>query len=261
MIGKYPKGNAFFTTNTCKGVIGIVFFTDYFFCCFNSAAKNICIVVALFILQYPYQSFKTHTCIHMPCRQRLQAAIFFSVELNKYIVPYFYYLRMIFVYQRSSGYQGSFIVGPAIHMYFRARATGTCIAHFPKIVFFITENNPVGMYKFLPLRQCNYGGRNIFFFIPFKYGYIQTVFLNTVYICEQFPTPGNGFGFKIIAKAPVAQHLKHGMMIGINAHFFQVVVFATYPQAFLCIDCSFKRRSFIAQKIIFKLVHPCIGKQ
>jgi hypothetical protein len=52
-------------------------------------------------------------------------------------------------------------------------------------------------------------------------------------ISEQFPAPFNGFVFKIIAKAPVAQHFEHGVMVGVHPHFFQVVVLAAYAQAFL----------------------------
>ena len=43
----------------------------------------------------------------------------------------------------------------------------------------------------------------------------------------------NGFFFEIIAKTPVPQHLKHSVVIGINPHFFQIVVFARNTQAFL----------------------------
>ena len=68
--------------------------------------------------------------------------------------------------------------------------------------------------------------RQTFFIIAFKNGYIQPVFIYFVHFGQQFPAPGDGFFFKIIAKTPVAQHFEHGMMIGINSNFFQVVMFA-----------------------------------
>ncbi len=39
--------------------------------------------------------------------------------------------------------------------------------------------------------------------------------------------------FKIIAEAPVAQHFEHSMVIGINTHFFEIVMFSAYAKAFL----------------------------
>ena len=140
MIGYYPKSYTFFII-TCG-----IFFTHYFFCCLNCSAKYIGIVIAIFLLQYPYQSFKAHTSIYMGRRQRLKAAIFFTIVLYKYIVPYFYYLWMIFIHQIFSGHQCPFCIWPTINMYFCTRATRAGITHFPKIIFFIAIHNFIGRY-------------------------------------------------------------------------------------------------------------------
>jgi hypothetical protein len=51
------------------------------------------------------------------------------------------------------------------------------------------------------------------------------------------------------------------MVIGINAHFFQIVVFTAYAEAFLGIGHTGIRRFFITEKKIFELVHTRIGKE
>jgi len=67
--------------------------------------------------------------------------------LNKYIVPYFNYLWVIFVYKVPSGYFVSFFVASAIYMYFTARATGARFAHFPKIILFVAGQKSNHRYQ------------------------------------------------------------------------------------------------------------------
>ena len=50
---------------------------------------------------------------------------------------------------------------------------------------------------------------------------------------DQFPGPFDGFSFEIIAKAPVAEHFEEGVVIGIEADVFEVVVFAAGADALL----------------------------
>ena len=51
------------------------------------------------------------------------------------------------------------------------------------------------------------------------------------------------------------------MVVGINTYFFQIVVFAAYPKAFLSIGYPRVLGLFIAQKVILKLVHARVSKQ
>ena len=44
-------------------------------------------------------------------------------------------------------------------------------------------------------------------------------------------------------------------LVAVYAYFFQVVMFATYPQAFLCVSNALVLRVSIAEEIIFKLHH------
>ena len=146
---------------------------------------------------------------------------------------------MVIINQISPGSNFSFFIGSAIHMNFCAWPAGTGIAHFPEIVFFISENDFILPNNFFPFCQGNRRWRNTLLSITFKNSYIQPVFRDFKYIGKQFPAPGNGLFFKIISKRPVAQHFKHSVVIGVMPHFFQIVVFSTHSQAFLCIRYSF----------------------
>ena len=72
--------------------------------------------------------------------------------------------------------------------------------------------------------------------------------------------PGDGFLFEIITEAPVAEHLKHGVVVRVAAHLLQVVVFARHAQAFLRVALAAALGFGIAQDDVLKLVHTGIGK-
>ena len=70
--------------------------------------------------------------------------------------------------------------------------------------------------------------RQFLFFIAFEHRHVEAVFGQFVHFGEQFPRPCQGVFFEIIAKRPVAQHFKHGVVVGINTHFFQIIVFSQF---------------------------------
>jgi hypothetical protein len=51
------------------------------------------------------------------------------------------------------------------------------------------------------------------------------------------------------------------MVIGIHTYLFQIIVFATYPKTFLGISHPGIGSWLVAQKIVFELIHACIGKK
>ena len=79
-------------------------------------------------------------------------------------------------------------------------------------------------------------------------------------IYQIFPRPVDRFFFKVIAERPVAQHLEHGVMVGVESHLFEVVVLAADTQTFLRVGDATVFGGRISQDNIFELVHPRIGK-
>src|SRR6185503_8908620 len=128
----------------------------------------------------------------------------------------------------------------------RAWPAGTRFAHLPKVVFFVAEKDMVLGYILLPVVKRLGVYRQAFLFVAAENGYIQAVFVYFINLRQQFPAPGDGFLFKVVAKAPVAQHLEHSMVIGIDTYFLQVVMFAGYPQAALGIGHPGVFRRFLA---------------
>ena len=82
-------------------------------------------------------------------------------------------------------------------------------------------------------------------------------------IDDEFPSPSDGFFFKVITEGPVAQHLEKGMMVGVVTNIFQVIMLTTSADAFLriCGACGRIRRFFGAEEVGHELIHSRIGKQ
>ena len=65
---------------------------------------------------------------------------------------------------------------------------------------------------------------------------------------------------EVVAKRPVAQHLEHGVVVGIVTHFLQVVVLSAYAKAFLRVSNSLYFAGWLPKIISLKLVHSRIGE-
>src|SRR5574344_2085900 len=52
---------------------------------------------------------------------------------------------------------------------------------------------------------------------------------------NKFPGPVNSLFFEIVPKAPIAEHFKKRMMVGVHSYVIEIVVFASGPDAFLSI--------------------------
>ena len=51
---------------------------------------------------------------------------------------------------------------------------------------------------------------------------------------EQFPGPLDRLLLEVIAVGPVAQHLEHGVVVGVVPHLFQIVVLAMVLRVYIC---------------------------
>ena len=92
----------------------------------------------------------------------------------------------------------------------------------------------------------------------FEHCGIEQVLVYLVHFGEKLPGPVYGFYLEVVTKAPVAEHLEHGVMVGIVADLFQVVVFSAHSQALLTVCRPVERGGLVAQEDVFELVHPGI---
>ena len=141
-------------------------------------------------------------------------------------------------------------------MDFRAGAAGAGCPHFPEIVFLITQNNPgfIPQNAFPNVPRFLIEGHTIGF-VALENRHVNTVFGQLENLRQQFPRPFQGFFFEVITKAPVAQHLKHGVVVGVEANVFEVVVFARHAQAFLSVGHAARGGCSVSEEKIFKLRH------
>ena len=106
----------------------------------------------------------------------------------------------------------------AVNMDFRARSAGARLAHFPEIVLFGKTQDLLRIdIRLGPPPLIRFVVRRIHGCPEFRLGQFPD-------LGQQFPGPADGFLFVVIAKRPVPQHLKEGVVVGIAAHFFQIVM-------------------------------------
>ncbi len=150
--------------------------------------------------------------------QRGKGAISPSIVLNKYKVPNLNTLSAVSINQLPF----SISVGCKIDVQLAARTTRPCFAHHPEVVLFITVYDvhariKAGSNKYLsPVIVCFLVKLARITFAGLVNGSVQTIFRETPRVSEQFPSPLNGFFFKVITKGPVAEHLEKSMVIRVH---------------------------------------------
>jgi quinolinate synthase len=121
---------------------------------------------------------------------------------------------------------------------------GPRLAHHPEIVFlapvdnmnsrvepFLFEDGGPQVVGFL----IEIGG---FAFSRFVNGGIKTFLRELPDLGKELPGPFYRFGLEVIAEGPVAEHLKVGVVVGIQTDVLEVVVLSARPNAFLCVGST-----------------------
>ena len=257
MVGNYPNGYICFraTLKTTR-----IFYACLRFDKTDKRRKNIGIIRIFFALNSHTKPLETHTRINMTRRQQLETAIGFTIIHHKDIVPNLNHLGVVLVHQRSPIYLRPFVVGTHIKMDFATWATWPLRTHLPKIIFFIAPKDVATRQMRFPNCRRFVVSRDIFCLVASKNRRIQTVFRQLVNLRQQFPTPSNSRLLKIIAKRPIAQHLKQRMVRTIHTHILEVVVLTRHPQTLLRIGNTRRNRCLIPQKTILKRCHSRVHK-
>ncbi len=140
---------------------------------------------------------------------------------------------MVFVDQLPSGQSGFLLLASAVHVYLRAGAARAGIAHFPKVIVLVAVQDMVGRQVLCPDRSRLLVTSQPLFGCALKDGGIEVLRVDVQHIHDVFPRKVDGSFLEVITKRPVAQHLEHGVVIGIVPHLFQVVVLAADTQTLL----------------------------
>src|SRR5438132_14417116 len=80
---------------------------------------------------------------------------------------------------------------------------------------------------------------------------------------HELPCPLDRFLLEIITEAPVTEHLKKGVMIGVESDVFEVVMFPSGTNAFLRVGYArgLPRRLLWAEENGHELIHSGIGEK
>ena len=226
----------------------------------NEGLKHVGVVVGAFALQNHAQAFKAHARIYVLARQFFQVAVGLAVKLHKDEVPNFDDLRVVVVHQFTTAHRRLFFGRANVGMNFRAGTARPRLAHLPKVVFLVTKQNAIFRHMFAPkVVGFHIFGRAVFL-VAAKNRNVEAIGIYLNRLGEKLPRKRNGLFFEIIAKRPVAQHLEHGVVIGVVAHLFEVVVLAAHAQTLLTIGHPRPTARHITKKNIFELIHPRVGE-
>ena len=78
---------------------------------------------------------------------------------------------------------------------------------------------------------------------------------------DQLPMPRDGRLFVVIPERPVTQHLEEGVMVGVAADRFEVVMLARNPQAFLAIGHPLRSGRPDAEEVVLEWDHAGVGEE
>ena len=210
------------------------------------------------MLQNGGQTLQTHASVNARCGQVVQAAIGLHVELHEHVVPNFNVTVAVLLgtTRRAASY-----FGPVVIKDFRARTAGTGVGHHPEIVGHVSSAFVVTNAHHAFGWQANLFCPDVVGFVVFNVDRGPEFFCRQfVNLCEQLESPLQAVAFEIIAKAPVAQHFKEGVVTCGVTHVFQIVVLAASTQTCLYRSCTHIAALVGAQEHILELHHARIGK-
>ncbi len=212
----------------------------------------------MFVLKSTHKTLKPHTGIYNVHRQRFERTVGLAVKLHEDDVPYLYHLRVVLVHKFPSWHLCLLLGCSGVKVNFGTRATRTRIAHFPEVVMLVTVYDMVSRNVLQPIAGSLIVTRKTFFFRTLKHCYIKVFGVKVQHVYEIFPCIVDGSLLEVVAKAPVAEHFEHGVVVSIVTYLFEIVVLAAHSQAFLRV-CAAARVGFTrTENNVFPLVHTCI---
>ena len=226
----------------------------------DDGLENVRVVVRLLALDGTHQAFKAHTRVNHVHGERFERAVRLAVELHEHDVPDFDNLRVVLVHQFVARLLGLFFRRAAVEVNFRARSAGAGVAHFPEVVVFVAVDDMVGRQVLGPNLGRFVVASQPFFFRTFKHGGIEVGRVQLQHVDEVLPCHVDGPFLEVVAEAPVAEHFKHGVVIRVVSHLFQIVMFTADTQALLRVRPSARLRVALSQDDIFPLIHSGVGK-
>ncbi len=141
-----------------------------------------------------------------------------------------------------------------------AGAAGARLAHLPEVVVLVAADDVVGGQELQPVVVGLLVEGHAVLLRTLEDGGVHAIGRELVDVVQQLPGPLDGLALEVVAVGPVAQHLEHGVVVGVVAHLLQVVVLARDAQTLLRVGRAGVFARCVAQENILELVHARVGE-
>ena len=224
--------------------------------------EDVGVVVGVLALKQAHKTLKAHACIDDMHLEGFKGTVGLAVELHEYDVPDLNDLRMVFVDQLFAGNLCLLFFGAQVNVNLRARTARSRVAHLPEVVMLVAIDDMVGGEMLSPVTGSLIVAVEMLVGITFKHRHVEVLGIEMKHVDKVFVGIIDGPLLKIITKAPVAQHLKHGVVREgcVASYLFKVIVLSADAQTFLRISAAPGIGIFGAKDNVFPLVHARIGE-
>ena len=192
--------------------------------------------------------------------QLLEGTVSLAVVLDEDEVPYLDYQGVALVDQVPAGHSLAVGLVAQVDVYLAAGAAGAGVAHLPEIVLLAAVEDSVLRQILPPYIQSLLVRTQSVLGTALADRGVEPLRVEPVDLRQQLPGPCYGLLLEVVAEAPVAQHLEHGVMVGIVADLLQVIVLAAYPEALLAVRHPRVEYGCIAEEPVLELVHAGVGE-
>ena len=195
----------------------------------DEIAHEIDIVIRQDTLQNRRDTFESHAGVDMLSGKFRQPSVFVAVILDEDQIPQFNITAAIAVDLADMAKLPLHVAGfgATVQVNLATWPARTRFAHLPEIVFLPKAPNA------FERQSADLEPQLRRFVIVAKNRRPEFVLGQAPFLAEQLPGPLDRLGLVVIAKGPVAQHLKKGVVMSVPSDGFQIVVLAAYPQTFL----------------------------
>ncbi len=225
---------------------------------FDKGVENVDFVIAVHVLQNGGQTLQTHAGVDARCGQLDQTAISLHVKLHEHVVPNFNKAVAVFI---GAAWRAAGDLRAVVVKNLAARAAGAGVGHHPEVVRGV-------FFAFVVANADDAVGRQANLVMPDVIGFLvvnvdgdqQFVSRQAIDLRQQLPAPFERIALEIVAKAPITQHFKEGVVACGVTHVFQIVVLAARTQARLHTGCSHIGAFVQTQKHVLELHHARVGE-
>ena len=226
----------------------------------DDGLEDVGIVVGVLALEDADEALEAHTRINHVHAELLQRPVAAAVVLHEDEVPDLDDLGIVLVDQFAARRQRLQLVGAIVDMDLRAGTAGARVAHLPKVVVLVAVDDMVLGHVLPPELGRLFVAGQAFLLVALEDRDVEVLGVEVENTNEILPGRVDGALLEVVAKRPVAQHLKHRVMVGVVADHVQVVVLAAHAKTLLRVGAAARLRILRAKYDVLPLIHARVGK-